>query len=169
MLCFLDLLYLLWLLYSICKLVFVCMLKYCDICFWSLSQCLMKRFSLLSLCLLKQEILSLSAALGPAELVMTWAGICRNLEELLNSWSTQPVSLNLEFQIGSVEVGLNLILHWTYVESRLRMQEFITVWGITVIQCSHSETASYKNLPQSDTMRIFSDKVPCIIKQQLKQ
>ncbi|KAK2887451.1 hypothetical protein Q8A67_015679 [Cirrhinus molitorella] len=34
-------------------------------------QCLMKRFSLLSLCLLKQEILSLLTALGPVELEAT--------------------------------------------------------------------------------------------------
>ncbi len=83
------------------------------------------------------------------ELVMRWAGICRNLEKLLNSWFTIQVTLRLEFQTGSVELILDMNLHSTYVESRLRMQEIITVWGITVAG-AHSETASYKNLPQSD-------------------
>ena len=75
------------------------------------------------------------------------------MEEFQNCLFT---GLALEHQGSQVvfqAVDLDLTLLWPSVESRLKMQQFITVRVImksTVSMCSHSEKAWYKNLPQSD-------------------
>ena len=83
----------------------------------------------------------------------TSTGTCRNLARLLNfSFMVQQLA-SLGFLIVSVGVDLGLSLHWKSLESRLKMQEIITVRVFispTVFWCSHSDTEPYKNLPQSD-------------------
>jgi len=83
-----------------------------------------------------------------------WAGIYRNLEKLLNSSYILQQAVTLELHLDSVAVDLTVISLWPSVESRLKIQEIITV-RVSTIQtvkmCSHSDKESYKNLRQSES------------------
>ncbi len=50
-----------------------------------------------------------------------------------------------------MEHKVELISLWRSVESRLKMLHIITVRVDTVVQCSHSDKESYKNLGQSES------------------
>ena len=75
------------------------------------------------------------------------------MEKLLNCSFPMLALEHQGFQIVLQAVDQTLTSLWPSVESRLKMQQFTTVRVFTtstVSMCSHSEKASYKNLPQSD-------------------
>ncbi len=78
-------------------------------------------------------------------------GTYRNLEKLLNSWFIGPKAFSQELHLDSVAGDLTKISLWPSVESRLKMLDIITVWKASVVQCSHSDKESYKNLRQSES------------------
>ena len=57
------------------------------------------------------------------------------------------VQLQVDLLVKDPVLGVTLV--WPSVMSKLMMQEFTTVRHTTMSQCSHSDKAPYKNLPQS--------------------
>lgn len=79
-------------------------------------------------------------------------GTSTNLDRLPNSsfisYENGPQTSHLD----SAAVALTLTSVWPSVESRKKTKHNITVWPdtrLTTSMCSHSDKASYKNLPQS--------------------
>ncbi len=86
--------------------------------------------------------------------ILVWPGISRNLEKLLNSSYIMQHSVTLELYLDSVAADPEQISLSPSVESRLKIQEIITVRVSTTRGaqgCSHSDKESYKNLRQSES------------------
>ncbi len=86
--------------------------------------------------------------------ILVWPGISRNLEKLLNSSYMLQHSVTLELHLDSVAADPEQISLSPSVESRLKIQDIITV-RVSTIQtvnmCSHSDKESYKSLRQSES------------------
>lgn len=104
--------------------------------------------SLLCLKLLLWGRQSLWAVQPVKELIMISAGIYRNLDSLPNCCFTKSADASLILRVISAAVDLSLSSLWQSMEFRLQMQEITTVWVNIEAQSSHSDTESYKNLPQ---------------------
>ena len=78
---------------------------------------------------------------------LTLAVVSSEGETLLNSSFIKLHPVSLESQMVSVGVSLGPTSLRPSLEFRLKMQEFTTVSRITAAR-SHSDTTSYKNLPQ---------------------